>query len=108
LDSAIDNGIGNGHLVIRGKSGDECSRSRRLYPWCIAGEDHDDIIVGELKGSEYAAERTLSRMPIRNGTIDPRQRRQCDDVSPYGDDFGCTRFVERCCNQRGQGKTANF
>jgi hypothetical protein len=74
LDSIIDDGVRNSHLVIHGECGHKCSRSRSAYLWRIAGEDHDDVVLGIVEGSEHAAQRPLSWMAIRNGTINPCQR----------------------------------
>jgi hypothetical protein len=57
---------------MRAESGDKRSRGRCTYLGCIAGEDHDDIVVSKFEGSEDTAQRAFSRIAIRDGTINPR------------------------------------
>jgi hypothetical protein len=87
LDTITDNRIGNGHLVIQGKSGDKRSRGRCTYLWRIASEDYHDIFVSKFEGSEDTAQGTFSRMEVRHGTIDTRQARQVCNVSSNSNDF---------------------
>jgi hypothetical protein len=87
LDSIVDHGIGHRHLGVRGKTGDECSRSRCAYLWRIAGEDHDNIVKSTLERGEDTTEGSLTGMKIGNGTIDTPQRGQAGDVSPNGNHF---------------------